>query len=160
MKKIDDFREWAKENNWKITLKNNGVNIPKGILERYSIPKEYRTFLEKIETCVNESENVWFLCIDDYFPKSKDAFRWNEFEIMSLEAAKDDPNLINGIRNFWNKHFPIIMSVKGEYEYFAINVDNNKIVYGYEPEFEESNKIIANNFEDFLDKIVNEEIEL
>jgi hypothetical protein len=49
--------------------------------------------------------------------------------------------------------------VKGEYEYYAINVENKKIVYGYEPEFEES-EIVANNFGEFLDKIINNKIKL
>jgi hypothetical protein len=141
-------------------LKNNDIkNLPQNVFERYNIPIEYKQFLENIESCINADENVWFLCIEDYLPKSEDDFRWNEFELISLESADDDAELINRIKNYWNKHFPIIMSVRGDYEYYAINVENKKIVYGCEPEFEES-KIVAHDFYELLEKIINKEIEL
>jgi hypothetical protein len=159
MKKINDFVNWAKENGWKITLNNNEEKLPQDITGRYAIPDEYNIFLENIALCTNADENVWFLCIEDYLPKSKNTFRWNEFELISLEAADDDIELINKIKDYWNKHFTIIMSVEGDYEYYAINVENKKIVYGYEPEFEES-KTVANNFEELLEKIINKEIKL
>jgi hypothetical protein len=160
MKEINDFINWAKENGWKITLnKNNEKKLPQNITERYIIPDEYKKFLRNVELCTNANENVWFLCTEDYFPKSEGTFRWNEFELISLEAANDDTELINEIKNYWDKHFPIIMSVEGDYEYYAINVGDEKIVYGYEPEFEES-EIVANNFEELLEKITKEEIKL
>jgi hypothetical protein len=160
MDKIRNFVKWAENNGWKITTKNNILeNFPKDIVERYNIPDEYKKFLENIEVCTNVDENVWFLCIGDYLPKSEDSFRWNEFELISLEAADGDIEMINEIKNYWNKHFPIIMGVKGGYEYYAINVENKKIVYGYEPEFEEG-KIVSNNFEELLEKIIKKEIEL
>jgi hypothetical protein len=160
MEKLNDFINWIKNNGWNITLKNNDIkNLPQNVFERYNIPIEYKQFLENIESCINADENVWFLCIEDYLPKSEDDFRWNEFELISLESADDDTELINKIKDYWNKHFPIIMSVRGDYEYYAINVENKKIVYGCEPEFEES-KIVANNFYELLEKIVNKEIEL
>ena len=139
---------------WK-TIKN----MPKNILERYFVPDEYKIFLENIKLCINAEENVWFLCINDYLEDDEDSFKWNEFETISLDAADDENELANGIKNYWNKHFPIIMSVKNNYEYYAINIENKKIVYGYEPEFEES-KIIANNFKELLDKIMKGEIKL
>jgi hypothetical protein len=159
MEKINDFINWIKNNGWKITLENNDIkNLPRNVFERYNIPVEYKQFLGNVKNCVNADENVWFLCIEDYLPKSEDSFRWNEFELISLEAA-DDIELTNKIKNYWNKHFPIIMSVEGDYEYYAINVENKKIVYGYEPEFEES-KTVANNFYELLEKIINKEIQL
>jgi hypothetical protein len=160
MEKISNFINWAKNNRWNITIENNTIkNLPENILARYNIPDEYKTFLENTKTCINSEENMWFLCIDDYLEKSEGTFRWNEFEIISLEAADDDAELINEIKNYWNKHLPIIFNVKGEYEYYAINIENKKIVYGYEPEFEESG-IVADNFGELLDKIINNEIKL
>jgi hypothetical protein len=160
MEKINNFTNWAKNNRWNAMIENNSIkNLSENILARYNIPDEYKTFLENIKTCTNSEENIWFLCIDDYSEKSEDAFRWNEFEIISLEAAGNDVELINEIKNYWNKHLPIIFNVKGQYEYYAINVENKKIVYGYEPEFEES-EIVANNFGELLDKIVNNKIKL
>ena len=159
-KNVNSFIDWAKNNGWNVIMENNNIeNMPKDILERYAVPVEYKIFLENIKICINAEENVWFLCFDDYLEKEEDSFRWNEFETISLDAADNENELINEIKNYWNKHFPIIMSVKNDYEYYAINIENKKIVYGYEPEFEES-EIMANNFEEFLDKIINGEIEL
>lgn len=72
---------------------------------------------------------------------------------MSLEAAEGDKNLENKVRLFWNAHLPIMMSVGGCYEYYAIHLTNGNIVHGSEPEFEESS-IVAESFADFLLKIV------
>ena len=161
MEKMEEFINWLKENGWKINIKSNNVEyLLKNIMEKYKIPKEYKTFLENIQMCTNAEENIWFLCIEDYQPKSEDDFRWNEFELISLEAAEGDEELINDIKNFWDTHLPIMLNVKGDYEYYAINVRNKKIIHGIEPEFEESSKIVANNFIDFLDKIMKNEIEL
>ncbi|MCL1992746.1 MAG: SMI1/KNR4 family protein [Spirochaetes bacterium] len=160
MEKITSFVNWAKDNGWNITLKDSQTeNLPQEILGRYNIPGEYKTFVQNIEVCTNAAENVWFLCIEEYLPKSEDSFRWNEFELISLGAADDDSELINDVKNYWDKHLPIIMSVKNGYEYYAINIESKEIVYGYEPEFEE-NETVGNNFEEFLEKIIRQEIKL
>jgi hypothetical protein len=160
MGEINNFVNWTKNKGWNVMIENNSIkNLPENILTRYNIPDEYKTFLENIKICTNSEENIWFLCIDDYLEKSEGTFRWNEFEIISLEAADNDVELINEINNYWNKHLPIVFNVRGEYEYYAINIENKKIVYGYEPEFEES-KIVANNFKELLEKIIGEEIVL
>ena len=160
MEKINDFIKWAKNNSWNIICENNDIKyLPKTVMERYNIPNEYKTFLENIKICTNAEENIWFLCIDDYLREEENTFRWNEFEKISLEAAENDEKMINEIKKYWDKHFPIVFNVRGEYEYYAINIENEKIVYGYEPMFEE-NKIVANNFKAFLEKIMNKEIKL
>ncbi|MDR1930737.1 MAG: hypothetical protein LBQ44_08940, partial [Treponema sp.] len=121
MEKINNFIDWAKNNGWNILLENNRINnLPENLMQRYNIPNEYKAFLGKIKICINAEENIWFLCIGDYLEESEDAFRWNEFELISIEAADDDNELINGIKDYWNKHFPIILNVKDEYKYYAI----------------------------------------
>lgn len=71
---------------------------------------------------------------------------------MSLEAAEGDENLENEVKQFWNSHLPIMMSVGGCYEYYAIALNDGSIVHGSEPEFEES-LVLADSFVDFLLKI-------
>ena len=160
MEKINDFIKWAKNNSWNIICENNDIeNLPKTVMKRYNIPNEYKTFLENIKICTNAEENIWFLCIDDYLREEENTFRWNEFEKISLEAVENDEKMINEIKKYWDKHFPIVFNVRGEYEYYAINIENKKIVYGYEPIFEE-NEIVANSFDIFLEKIMNKEIKL
>ena len=163
MEKINTFVYWAINNGWNVITENNGIEkLPKTITDRYNIPKEYKTFLENIKICTNAEENIWFFCIADYLRDEENAFKWNEFELISLEAANadNDQKWIEEIKEFWDKHFPIIFNVKGEYEYYAINTKTKEIVNGYEPMFEESGEVVANNFEELLEKIMNKEIEL
>jgi hypothetical protein len=160
MDKIGEFINWTKNNGWKISLKEDKKEkLPHNITQRYCIPVEYKEFLSIIEECINADEDTWFLCANDYLRDDGDSFRYNEFETISLEAAEEDKELLNEIKTYWDNHLPIILGVKGDYEYYAINVENKKIVYGCRPEFEES-KTVANNFEEFLGKIINKEIKL
>jgi len=160
MNKINEFIKWAQKNGWKISFRNNSeTNLPQNIIERYIIPEEYKAFLTIVEKCINSEGNMWFFCNNDYLRNEENSFRYNEFEIISLDAADGDDELINGIKNYWNEHLPIIFNVNGEYEYYAINIEDQKIVYGFEPEFEES-IIVANNFIEFMDKIIRGEIKL
>ena len=54
---------------------------------------------------------------------------------------------------------PFIMSVKSGYSFYAIDLGDNKgaILMGQEPEFEEAN-VVARDFDDFLEKIFNNDI--
>ena len=52
---------------------------------------------------------------------------------------------------------PIIMSIGGDYQYYAINIDSGEVVQGWEPEFEES-FVVAGSFVEFIEKITTGEI--
>ena len=162
MEKINTFVNWAINNGWNVITENNVIEkLPKRITDRYNIPNEYKTFLENIKIFTNAEGNIWFFCITDYLRDEEKAFRWNEFELIGLEAANadNDQKWFEEIKEFWDRHFPIIFNVKGEYEYYAIEINSKNIVYGFEPEFEEVD-IVANDFEEFLEKIMSKEIEL
>lgn len=150
------FDRWAKENNWKTVVQNRC--LPQEILERYNnIPKSWLTFIKGYGSILNEEENIWFLTAENYCPKSEDEWRYNEFELISHEAADEDEELISEVKQFWDNHFPIIISVADGYQYYAIELDSGKIVCGYEPEFEEA-ETLAENFDEFLEMIINNEV--
>lgn len=121
---------------------------------RYSnLPADYLEFLQQFQTITNESENVWFNSIEDFNGDSDSEFRWNEFEMMGLEALKDDEDSCDMIRQFWDNHIPILISVKGEYQYLCIDLspeNYGKIYYGVEPEFEESAEFVCDSFNHLL----------
>ncbi len=54
---------------------------------------------------------------------------------------------------------PIFMSVEGEYSYYAIDITNGNVVYGVEPEYEDST-IVAVDFGTFISKIISGDIVL
>lgn len=154
------FLAWAKENNWNVKERTSESNLPQEVTERYpNIPAEWYDFINAFSDCSDSSDTVWFLTAENYFAKDEDEWSYNEFEHISLQAADGDADWTRNVCEFWNTHFPILLSVKYGYEYYAINMEDGSIVCGSEPEFEETDKV-ADNFVQFIEKIVAGEIEL
>lgn len=127
--------------------------LPTAIAVRYPrLPDSLVEFLSGLTQCVDSSQTTWLLCQTDYEGTSVAAFRWDEWEQLSLDAARGDPNLITEIRAFWDCHFPFLYSVHSGYAYHAICTDSDRfgqVVEGCEPLFEETSPI-AESFESFL----------
>lgn len=159
---MEEFLTYMKEQGWIVELneKREEHRLPQVIRERYiSVPQQWMDFISAVKSLINDDDTSWFLCGDDFDLQKEHSFRWNEWEIISLESAESDTEWETKIREFWNIHLPIIMSVEGGYSYYAISMENGSIVYGNEPEFEEC-KVVANSFEDFLLKIMKCEISI
>ena len=151
-----NFENWAKKNNWKIVKQTK--SIPQTVFDRYgNIPEVWLDFIEGYGSIMNSEENIWFLTAESYYPKSEDEWRYNEFELISLDAADGDDDFVSEITDFWNNHFPIIMSVGNGYEYYAIELNSGNIVCGFEPEFEEA-EFVADSFNTFLEMLMNNEL--
>ena len=97
--------------------------------------------------------------MDGYSPKDENEWQYNEFERISLEAADGDERWTEQIQNFWNGHFPIVMSVRDGYAYYAIRIADGSVVSGAESEFEET-EVAAESFGEFLQKVISGEIQL
>lgn len=160
MNKIKTFIEWALKNGWEIKMRQNSdVNITEEVIQRYpEIPNDFLVFLQSIDICITPDEKSWFLCLNEYNGTSELAFRWDEIEKMSLIEGDNTYN--DSIIKFWNNHLPIALSVRNGYAYFAIDVGNDfgSIIYSYEPEFEEPEKI-ASSFNEFLDLLMTNRVE-
>ena len=157
---LDRFLKWAEKSGWKILLGNNSTTkLPTDLIIRYNIPYEYKIFLEKVKQCITSDDHICFLCIDDYLDNTEDACEWNWFETTYLDKAKDNYELMDEIKIFWDNHLPIIFNIENtdDYKFYAININNKNIVFGCETIIGKS-KIIASNFNEFLEKIINEEI--
>lgn len=146
------------------TLRNGGFvvkerteanELSSAFLQRYNnLPADYLKFLDKFQLITNKDDNVWFNSMEDFNGESDSGFRWNEYEIMSLEALEDDEEACNEIRHFWNTHIPIAMAVEGEYQYLCIDLspeNYGKIYYGVEPEFEDSADFLCSSFNQLLE---------
>lgn len=160
--KMGEFIIWANENRWDITEKSGfQLNLNSSITSRYKeIPNEYLDFLSVIEKCIAPNEKTWFICEDEFNNSSDIAFKWNEYELLSLDAAMDDYIWKSEITTWWDNYLPIVMSVDGGYSFYAMGLTNDKgaIVRGYEPEFEEVEKV-ANSLEEFFELIMSNSIE-
>ncbi|MFF2092182.1 SMI1/KNR4 family protein [Paenibacillus sp. NPDC058174] len=161
--KVSEFIIWAAENGWDITGKSEPqLTLDSSITSRYkTIPDEYLEFLSMVKKCITPSEMTWFICEDEFNNSSDSEFKWNEYELLSLEAAVDDDRWKSEITAWWSNYLPIVMSVDGGYSFFAIDLKNDKgaIVHGSEPEFEEAEKA-ANSLEQFFELIMSNSIEL
>lgn len=156
---LNKFLNFMKEQGWNVELNSeNTVCTPKIIEERYAnIPLTWLDLIGTVKSIKNHEDTTWFLCADDFKTQPSDAFRWNEWEIISLENAEDDAQWEKEIKEFWDNHLPIMLSVEGVYSYYAVFTKDGSIVYGEEPEFEECTKA-ADSFDEFIEKIVNGEI--
>ncbi|MFJ2505093.1 hypothetical protein [Microbacterium sp. NPDC087592] len=99
----------------------------------------------------NADETVWFLSRHDYSTGAEDAFAWNEFEQLSIQAATTDDELV-AVARFWERHIPILLSVRDGYEYLAVR-DDGAVVHGAEPDFEQA-VVVFSRFEDLLRYII------
>lgn len=139
---INRIYDALRKKGWTISRRNvSPCSLPACISNRYSnIPDEWVMFINSFSDCVSPDKTVWFLCADDFVRQGDDVFRWNEFELMSLQAAVDenDAEWKSAVVRFWDGHLPICLSVASGYEYYAIRMLDGVIVHGAEPEFEET----------------------
>lgn len=136
-------------NHWKLSPPNPDTNEFLGT--RWGqIPSELNEFIHSYSSLCNQEENQWFLSSIDYQKNTSEGFNWNEFELMSLQAAADDEEWQKSIQTFWSNHLPIFMRVDGSYQYVAYCFDGKHkgaYVSGEEPEFEETS-IVAYSLSD------------
>jgi len=98
--------------------------------------KGYVKFLQRVASCVNAVESVWFICADDYNGTSKSAWAWNEMEKIDLEGEGDERTTAQ-IVEFWNQHLPFMCSASGDYAHLALRVTGDScgsVVEGYDVE--------------------------
>jgi hypothetical protein len=141
---------------WTVRAAGEPHPLPAAINERYpAIPSSVRSFLEHVEECVNDRDQVWFLTSADYDGKSGSEFAWDAWEQREREDA--DEREAADITAFWNAHLPILLSVAGDYYYLAVCVDRSSADYGcivqaYSPDFREPSTL-CRSFDDLLKEI-------
>jgi hypothetical protein len=129
---------------------NAPLSLPRAVQKRFDwVPTDLQRFAEMhVEICTAD-ERAWFVTEAQFAGRAASAFVWDEFERLSQTAARGDAALLASIKTFWTSHFPLMLSVKSGYAYFALEKGSMNVVVGEEPEFEEC-KVIANTFDDFL----------
>ena len=137
-----------------------GPGLPEIFEKRYRrCPEDWLRFLAAVRSLVRADEGAWFLCAEDYALQTSGAFRWDEWEHLSLAAAGDDQAWAREIRAFWDGHLPILLSVSGGYAYYALSMEDGSVVHGAEPEFETC-QLAAKSFGDFMEQVLRGRISL
>lgn len=128
--------------------------LPPEVIARYKdIPDDYATFLRICTTCHSPDDTVWILCEPDFMRRDPDKFRWNEWELLSLESATGfGSSEVRKVERFWMDHLPVLMSVRAGYAFVAVNVNTGRLVSAAEPDFE-STSPVCDGFSDLLDLI-------
>ena len=158
--KLNKFISYINSKGWGYSLTtSNNKQLPDHIIKRYpGIPEDFILFQKKFDELYTPDECTWFLFTNEYNNK-ENQFSWNEPEKVSLEAAEGDDEWKQEIIEFWDRYLPIVLSVRNEYSYYAIDTKNGKIVSGTEPEFEEIEEI-AGSFSEFLELITENKINI
>ena len=153
-----DIIERLRRQGWTVEERaDRTLRLPPEVAARYpELPTSLCEFLGGLRECVNNSQTVWFLCESDYCGTSGTAFRWDEWERMSLDAAGGDTPLVASVRDFWDAHLPFLLSVRDGYAYHAVRTKGDGVglvVAGREPEFEEPS-VVAESFDQFLTNLL------
>jgi hypothetical protein len=127
---------------WTVKLLPARRSLPSDLLARYpQLPADVRAFVESLSEAYSSDEQSWILTASDFHGDSSSAYAWNEWERQSLSAAEGDGQWMARITEFWDRHFPFLMSVKSGYAYFAIERESLAVVVGEEPEYEETQQL-------------------
>lgn len=159
--KRTEFLHRLKARGWKVGEEEEGpcrFQVPIAIAARHlNLPEDFVEFLSGLGSCVSADETTWFLCRSDYEGRSDSAFRWDEWEQMSIDAAEEDADDLAVVRGFWDEHLPFLLSVGDGYAYYAIRTASEgfgRVVEGHEPMFEEAS-VVAESFSEFFVQLID-----
>ena len=152
---MKDAFEKLSERGWEVKRCREPKTLPNDVSERYTwLPSDVLSVLGRIENAFSPDETSWFNTCALIRGEVEVAFTWDEWERMSLTAAEGFPQFLLSTRVFWDNHFPFFMSVKSGYAFAAVRRDF-KIVVGEELEFEETDDVVADDFTQFLNLLVD-----
>lgn len=110
---IDQFLNCMKNQGWTVEInEEQEFCLPKPMKSRYTgYPESWMKFISAVKILVRKDERAWFLCAEDYDVQGDKAWQWNEWELLSLEAAGDDAEWKEEIREFWDGHLPFPLRI-------------------------------------------------
>ncbi|MCI5752023.1 MAG: hypothetical protein MR038_05995 [Oscillospiraceae bacterium] len=156
MSGFEKFLEWAEKHGWRIEECAEG--------ESYDIPEVYRGKLGEFEDIIkkyrvisNPGYTAWLVLgssLSDTSPDSAE-ITWDYYKSISIDAADGDDEL-NAVNQWWDRHFPFLLSVDYGYEFYAVNTEDGSVVYACEPMFEDGEKA-ADSIDEFFAGVVKGE---
>jgi hypothetical protein len=140
------------------------ATLPATFAARFAapLPDALVAWMGTFASCVDPADRAWFVTLDGIRADLEregevEGFAFDAFERMSMEAAADDALAQAHVEGFWRMHVPLLLSVYGSYQYFALALAGERrgaVVYGCEPEFEET-ETVAESLPAFLQRLVD-----
>lgn len=142
---------------WQVETADPPRPLPEAITRRYpDLPALAVEWATHVESCVSSYEGCWVPGAEDYGadPDDDRQFRWDEFERMMTEPDGADFAGAEAAVAFWDRHFPVLLYVAGDYEYVALctdpqSPDRGKAMHGYVVDYD-SPRVLADSFAGFL----------
>jgi hypothetical protein len=158
--KWDEYVVALERRGFRVKRASSPLRLPRAVQKRFDwVPTELQRFTEThVEIC-SADERAWFVTEAEFAGRAASAFVWDEFERMSQTAARGDVAQLEAIKTFWTAHFPLMLSVKSGYAYFALERGTLRVVVGEESEFEQAT-VIAATFDDFIAMLASDAEEL
>lgn len=157
----EKFLAWAEGKGWTVARRGGvPLSLPETVTRRYRVPEDYLRFLSEVLLCSGPMDTEWFLCEEGYRQEDPDAFRWDECERISLDAAQDmlDPEEEARVAAFWDGVLPFFLSVGNGYEYYGFDLAGRfgpvgGVIHGWEPMFEDA-EAFSDSFPAFLERVM------
>ncbi len=142
---------------WQVETADPPRPLAEAIRRRYpDLPAPAVEWATQVASCVSPYEGCWMLAAEDYGARPEDdqQFRWDEFERMATERDGADLAGAREAAAFWDRHFPILLYVAGDYEYVALctdpqSPDRGKAMHGDVADYD-SPRVLADSFAGFL----------
>lgn len=160
---IADIVAALRRHGWRIEPPAQAT-VPARFAARFAVPlpDALVAWMGAFASCVDPADRAWFVTLDgiraDLESEGEgEGFAFDAFERMSMEAAAGDAVARAQVETFWRRHVPLLLSVQGSYQYFALVLDGERrgsVVYGCEPEFEET-ETVADSLAAFLQRLVD-----
>jgi hypothetical protein len=160
---VDAVVAALRRHGWRIEAPMRAT-LPAEFATRYvaPLPDALVAWMGAFASCVDPADRAWFVTLDGIRTDLEregevEGFAFDAFESMSMEAAADDALAQAQVETFWRAHVPLLLSVYGSYQYFALVLDGERrgaVVYGCEPEFEEI-ETVADSLPAFLQRLVD-----
>lgn len=141
---------------------NVDVDSLSSVLSRYRLSSggDVWQWITSFDRLITRDEKQWFLSHLDFTRKSQPGeFVWNEYEVMSLEAAEDDRDWKDSIALFWSNHLPLYMDVRSGYRALVARIsrgDCHGVFESIGPEFEDVT-LVASSISDMCRLMLSEE---
>jgi hypothetical protein len=137
-----DALDQLAQGGWSVERLSQREPLLSEVAKRYPrLPADFLEFIEECGLVASPRDTAWLVTTRVVAGQADVAYAWNEWEVQSLEAAEGDIDWKEAITRFWDRHFPVLMSVKSGYAYFALDLETFQVVQGEEPEYEETTPI-------------------